>query len=124
MVLAGRSRQGLLGVFAKARLSPSPLRSHVAEPEQMRPLPGDDDQVGAGRKEVGPEPEALAAQPFDAVANGRPAQLARDDDSESGRKRCRRGRLGRRLCRDQKREMLGRDASRLGLNAQEVRPPP
>ena len=57
-------------------------RRDVGEAELVRARPCDDDEIDPGGQEVGPSPEALAAEPLHAVAQDGGADLARHDHPE------------------------------------------
>src|SRR5205085_1803921 len=91
----------------------------VAQTELFRARSGHDDEVDPGGEQIGGEPEAFTADPLDAVAHDRVADLARDDEPEARRPRARapsaRGAAIGRLRGHQKDVVRRRHAARDGL---------
>jgi len=112
MRLQRLSRQYLAHAMSQGPLGAAPFSPHVCEAELRRALACDHEEIDARRNEVGPEPEAFAAQPLDAVALGRTPDLLGDDEAEPrGAKRA----GGADACgrpRDEEDEMSARGSSR------------
>lgn len=115
MMRASRLRQRFRGAFLKQGCDRSPLGTHLIQLELVRPVASNDDEIHPGRKQLGPGPEALAAEPLHAVAPHCRAELAGDDDAQP------RGARGRGLRRDEQREVRRADTPARPLGAHELR---
>jgi hypothetical protein len=88
---------------------------HLAQDELSRTFATDHDEVDPVGDEVGPQPEALTAEAFDAITDNCIADLAGHHDPETRRR-------ARQALRDEQHEMPARRAQPFGLNTKEVGP--
>jgi hypothetical protein len=114
MVRPGGTRQHFRSKRSQTALDPEPLGLHLAEVELIGTLPSNDDEIDALRYERTARPEALTAEPFDAISGDCYPNLARHDEPETG------GARGRRLRRDQQGKVMGRYAPAQPLRAREL----
>jgi hypothetical protein len=96
MVLAGachgtnrrrRACQRFMGTPMQGRTSGKPLFVHQGGADLVGAGASNDDEVHAGRKEIGPRSETLSADALDAIAPDGRAHFAADDEAHSGRSR-------------------------------------
>jgi hypothetical protein len=105
MLQAGPPRQGLCRTCFKQPLDRAPLGPYLFQPQLWRSRPGDDHQIDPLGQQVRGQPEALPAQPLDAVTLHCAADRARHHQTQA--RRAGRGRL----LRHQEREMGRADAA-------------
>ena len=82
MVRCVALRQRFRGALPQQPRDGEPFGAHLSEREFVSARTGDDDEIDAGGQEIGPGPEALPAQPLDAVSPYGAADLARDHQSQ------------------------------------------
>jgi hypothetical protein len=75
-------RQRFRGALSQQSGDGNPLGAHLVERELVGAGTRDDDEIDAGGQEIGPGPEALTAQPFDAISPNGVPHLAPDDQSQ------------------------------------------
>ena len=82
----GLLRQGFFRAAPQHALHGEPLGAGLGEAERVRPLASDHDQVDAGREELRPLAEALAADALDPVARDGVSNLPRHHDADTRRR--------------------------------------
>jgi hypothetical protein len=87
MVPSLRLRQRLGGALVQQPLDRAPFGLNAGQVEALCARACNHDQVDARGHQIGPEPEALAAQALDAVALDRISHFAGDDQTDARRLR-------------------------------------
>jgi hypothetical protein len=85
MIDSSCTRQRFHGTFLKQPLDAAPLGTHIREPELVGSFARNHDEIHAVGQQGRPLPEALAAEPFHAVALHGAPDLARHDQPEPSR---------------------------------------
>jgi hypothetical protein len=117
MLRAAHERQRFRCPPQKLPMHRKPFPPHVWQVEPLGAWLRDRHEIGSTGQKIGPNPEALTADPFDPVALDRHAHLSADDEAQPRRFGCQ---GPARLSRDEQDEMSRGDATTKPLRTNEL----